>query len=359
MKGRSSISVSRDRFIPGLVLGLAGLAVGCGAVAGSKSPAVETETSLVPLAIAPAALAEADAGVPYCLALSASGGAGPYSWDLAKGNLPPGLELAASSGVISGISNAAGSYSFTAQVSDSSGQAATADFTLTVANVLAIVESSIPAADAEMAYSASLSAAGGIPPYQWSIASGTLPAGVQLESSSGIIDGQTAVSGSYPLTVRVIDSGGQSATKPFILGVAARLAVVNAALPPGEAGVAYAATLDATGGTAPYGWSLGGGGLPSGLQLEASSGAIDGMSATAGSFAFTAQVTDSYGQSAVLAFTLTIAAPWSGPIVLNGQSGNVIQGLHISSDAGDCVQLIGSSNITSPIRRSDPAPETG
>ena len=339
------------------MLGLAGLSAGCGAVAGSNTPVMEPKSSVVPLAIAYTALAEADAGVPYSISLSASGGVKPYSWDIATGTLPPGLQLGASSGVISGVTDFAGSYLFTAQVTDSNGERATVDLTLTVSTALTIVESSIPAADAEMPYAASLSAAGGIAPYQWSLAAGSLPPGVQLQVSTGTLSGQTALPGSYPFAAKVTDSGGQSATKQFTLMVSATLAIVNSALSPGEAGTPYAATLAATGGMPPYYWSIVGGSLPSGLLLQASSGSISGVIAAAGSYSFTARVNDSYGQIATLAFNLTVSRSSSPPIVLNGQSGIVIEGVHISSQSGDCVQLINSSNIT--ISNSDIGPCAG
>ena len=156
----------------------------------------------------------------------------------------------------------------------------------------------------------------------------------------------------------VILASSDSVSTTTLLTVGpATLAIVNSALAPGEAGTAYAATLTATGGAPPYYWSLVGGSLPSGLLLEASSGTISGVTNVAGSYSFTAQVNDSDGQNATLAFDLTVSRRSSAPIVLNGQSGIVIEDVHISSQTGDCVQLIGSSNIT--IRNSDIGPCAG
>lgn len=102
------------------------------------------------------------------------------------------------------------------------GSAAHASATITVMPItgLAITTTTLPAADVGVPYSTSLTAAGGIAPYQWSFAGGSLPSGIQLQNSTGIIAGLTSSSGSYPLTAKVIDSAGHSATAALNLTVA-------------------------------------------------------------------------------------------------------------------------------------------
>jgi hypothetical protein len=73
----------------------------------------------------------------------------------------------------------------------------------------------------------------------------------------------------------------------------ADLAVTTTSLPNGSLATAYSATLAATGGTTPYAWSVASGSLPPGLSLNAQTGAIAGTPTTAGTYAFTAAVTDS------------------------------------------------------------------
>jgi Putative Ig domain len=89
-----------------------------------------------------------------------------------------------------------------------------------------------------------------------------------------------------------------------------RLVITTTSLPNGQVGVAYAATLAATGGTLPYSWSLTSGTLPSGLSLYASTGTISGTPATpvtATPLSF--KVTDSSrpAQNKSVSLTLTIA----------------------------------------------------
>jgi hypothetical protein len=71
----------------------------------------------------------------------------------------------------------------------------------------------------------------------------------------------------------------------------AGLEITTTKLPSGTIHSAYAATIEATGGTAPYAWSIAGGKLPATLTLT-STGAIVGTPTTAAAYTFTIQVKD-------------------------------------------------------------------
>jgi hypothetical protein len=82
--------------------------------------------------------------------------------------------------------------------------------------VLFITTTSLPAGSLysktnKAAYSATLSAAGGNPPYKWSLASGSLPPGLKL-TSKGVISGKAKADGTYSFTVQVVDT--KTKTKP-------------------------------------------------------------------------------------------------------------------------------------------------
>jgi len=70
-------------------------------------------------------------------------------------------------------------------------------------------------------YSQKLEASGGQGPYIWSISSGNLPEGLQLESF-GVISGQPATTGQYAFTIQVTDTStpNKTATKDFNIEIA-------------------------------------------------------------------------------------------------------------------------------------------
>jgi large repetitive protein len=71
---------------------------------------------------------------------------------------------------------------------------------------LAVLTTALPPATADVAYSAKLAATGGVGPYSWALASGTLPAGLILHAATGIISGTPKAGGTADITVQVTDS---------------------------------------------------------------------------------------------------------------------------------------------------------
>lgn len=150
---------------------------------GPPATALESITvTVTPLAVTTVALPSATSGVPYSATLAATGGVAPYSWSIPVGSLPAGLKLRAASGVISGTPTAGGTFDFVAEVTDSEATAQSASasesVTVGVAGLVVTTGSILPTAASGVPYSVKLSAAGGVTPYQWSLASGSLPAGL-------------------------------------------------------------------------------------------------------------------------------------------------------------------------------------
>ncbi len=259
------------------------------------SPGVTVTTPSLPNGIA---------GTPYSQTLGASGGTGPYTWSVGTGALPAGLSLSGS-GIISGTPSAAGSTTFSLQVTDTLGGKASATFTIIVAQALTVTTpAGLATGGALFPYSQTFTAAGGVPPYSWQV-SGTLPAGLAL-SAAGTLSGTPTQVGTFSFSVKVTDKAGSQASGSYSVVIASGLAISTApVLPTAETGVAYSATLQAVGGTSPYQWVVTAGSLPGGLNFSGT-GVISGTPSASGAFTFTAQVTDGNTNQATKQFTLTV-----------------------------------------------------
>ena len=172
-----------------------------------------------PLRITTAALGPALEGIPYSAQLNAVGGIAPYTWSLAAGALPPGVDLAAG-GLLSGVATVAGSYPFTVAVQPSTGGPVTRALTLEVtAPSLTITTDTVPRGKMGQSYSEQLSAVGGTPPYRWALSlvscATPLPPGLVLDPLSGLISGTPTARGTYGFVARVNDSASGAANRTF------------------------------------------------------------------------------------------------------------------------------------------------
>ncbi len=268
----------------------------------SQALAMNVTGTASPLAITTSSIPGGISQTSYSAALAATGGASPYTWSVVSGTIPAGLTLNASSGLIAGSPTTPGTSSFSVQVKDSSStpQTANANYSLVLVGPLSVATVSLPGGQAKSTYSVTLSSSGGQAPYVWSVTSGSLPAGLTLNGSTGVISGTPTASGTSSFTVQVSDAPSipQTASRTLALTVAAQsqgtpLQVTSTSLASGQTKTAYSASLSATGGTAPYAWSIASGSLPTGLSLSGTSGVISGTPSAAGSSSFTVQVTDS------------------------------------------------------------------
>ena len=84
-----------------------------------------------PLEITTTALPGRQAGLPYAVELTGYGGVEPYQWE-AAGALPPGLEIEADTGWISGTPELAGQYNFSVTLTDQTQNSISREFQMTV-----------------------------------------------------------------------------------------------------------------------------------------------------------------------------------------------------------------------------------
>ncbi|MGH9642488.1 MAG: putative Ig domain-containing protein [Terriglobales bacterium] len=274
----------------------------------SGGTGVVTTNCSITISPAPITLAcaggTAQVGVPYSSALVATGGVPPYTFSIITGSLPPGLTLNTSTGAITGTPTQAGTFNFTAQVVDSTGSkagTATANCSIVVAPPAITLACAGGTAQVGVAYSSALVATGWVPPYTFSIISGSLPPGLTLNTSTGAITGTPTQAGTFNFTAQVVDSTGtQAGTATANCQIVVSPPAITLTCPSGAAqiGMAYNSALVVSGGTPPYTFSITSGSLPPGLTLNTSTGAITGTPTQAGTFNFTAQVVDSTGTQA-------------------------------------------------------------
>jgi hypothetical protein len=289
--------------------------------------ALVTVTSApVLLQISTTTLANGVANTPYSATISAFGGAQPYTWSI-TGSLPAGLTLNSSTGVISGTPTTAGTSSFTINVTDQTSptpETATANLSITIIPPLGITTTALPSGSVGASYTASLTETGGVAPYTWSITSGSLPSGLTLNPTTGAITGTPATGTgsttgqSYPLTLKVTDSGTPQQTQTFSPTITIYNGVViTTAAPINTAfvGQLYTFTVQAVGGLAPYTWLYTN--LPSWLSATPSTGLTSAISGTptapATAATFTVQITDANGVHNSVNLSITVSTVMNFP----------------------------------------------
>ena len=175
-------------------------------------------------------LPNARVGENYAGFIEACCGQGtPYRWSLVNGSVPDGLRFAGNdlrlsrTTAVTGVPTRVQTTTFTVRARDGAGNTATRTFTLTVdpASPLVITNGTDQLRDGTVgvAYEASLFPGGGVPPYTWSHVAGTLPPGLSVQASPGRVRGTPTTAGTFTFTVRVNDSGGQSATQQFSIRI--------------------------------------------------------------------------------------------------------------------------------------------
>ena len=183
---------------------------------------------------------------------------------------------------------------------------------ITTASLPAVVNSSLSQ------YQYKLGAAGGVQPYSWRLAGGTLPSGLALGADGTLFGAPRAASnGSIPLTVEVRDAVGGRATKQLALRLIAPGAITfhTISIPDALVGQDYlqdiaVAMQDGSALAKPLTWRVTGT-VPGGLAVTPQSELITvaGRATQSGTFVFTISVEDANGRSDSLDFTMTVHPP--------------------------------------------------
>ena len=148
-------------------------------------------------------------------------------------------------------------------------------------------------------------AASGTQPITWTLNTGsTLPSGLTLNGSTGVISGTPTVAGTFTFTVKATNMAGSN-TKTLSLTLNAPPAIITKSLPGGVVGLSYSQTLTAT-GSGTITWSEDAGTLPSGLTLSPA-GVISGTPTVVGTFNFSVKADNTHNPAAVQPLSILIS----------------------------------------------------
>jgi hypothetical protein len=246
------------------------------------------------LSLDTATLPDGALGIPYYAVLSSSGGDGHYSYTVAGGSLPAGLSIDATSGIVQGTPTVEGMSAFSVSVASAtltSSRAYSVNIHPT-GSALTIVTHSVLDGALANPYQQNLIAAGGEPPYAWSVKDGDLPPGLTLDPR-GAISGVPATIGAYPFTLKVTDNTAASASADYSINIAppVNVVVLLDEPPPIVVGSPIDFPLKATGGLPPYSWKALS--TPPPGMIITDNGHIQGMATQIGRFPVRVIATDS------------------------------------------------------------------
>lgn len=172
---------------------------------------VQSETTTLRVTLSPTSVALPPGGQQQFSATVQGTSNSGVKWYASAGSI-------SASGLFVAPATESGLIVVTATSTASPSTSATSSVRIMKPDPLVIETSSIPNGETNSAYDASLSASGGVPPYRWSMASGTLPAGIQL-TANGALSGTSSAHGEYPISVRVTDSASANATQSLSLSL--------------------------------------------------------------------------------------------------------------------------------------------
>ena len=278
----------------------------------SSSPQQQVQKSLTLTVVNPppvltiltTSLPNATVPLSYSFPLQASGGSGALTWSLITGSLPQNFSLDITTGLISGTTSAAstaGISNFTVRVTDNSGQVDEQPLSITIVfpSAPTITTPSLPDGTVTIAYNQQVLATGGTGALAWTVSVGSLPPLLSLNPTTGVISGTPNTEGTFNFTVKATDTLSLFDIRALSIVVNASpspLTITTTSLPPGTVGMPYnptvLQTLQATGGTTPYTWSVTPA-LPAPLTLNTSTGEITGTPLAISNTMHTFTVTDS------------------------------------------------------------------
>ncbi|KSV75928.1 hypothetical protein N185_15900 [Sinorhizobium sp. GW3] len=298
--------------------------IATGAGGGSASGNYSILVTAPPVVLTPAggALAGGTVGSAYSQTVSASGGVGVITYAVTAGALPSGLAINSSTGAITGtpVAAAFGTANFTVTATAATTGSASGNYSIAIAAPPVIVSpggGALPGGTVGSAYSQTISASGGLGTISYAVTVGSLPAGLSLDTGSGVISGtpSAAAFGTSNFTVTATSATSSSSSSVnYSITMAAppmTMTPVSGALAAGTVDISYAgASIQATGGLGAISYAVTAGALPSGLAIDPATGTISGTPAAAayGTSNFTVTATAATSGSVAQSYSIAVGA---------------------------------------------------
>lgn len=290
----------------------------------------DIQVTIAPMTISTTFLPGATTGVPYSVQLLLNGGVAPITWSiqcssncgarsgprsavvpLHAADLPAGLTLNQSTGVISGTPTASGLFQFTVIAVDQDDNRATQSLSMEVSTCAPTVTpaSPLPPGEVKVNYpQVTFGASGCTGPFTFSAQGvspfnpSALPPGLIL-SANGALTGIPTTAGMFSFVLDVTDPNQNVTQFQYSITIYQEPAITTQSpLPNGLVDVPYSEQIAATGGVPPYVFSMNNN--PPGITIT-QGGVLNGTPTKAGTYNFNIGVTDSLRAQTVSPFQVT------------------------------------------------------
>ncbi|MGZ3236817.1 MAG: beta strand repeat-containing protein, partial [Burkholderiaceae bacterium] len=240
--------------------------------------------------------------------------------------LPPGLSINTSTGVISGTPTAAGNYSATISAINSSGTgSATLPFSIALSTpVITSASTKTGATGVALSYTITANSS------PTSFNATGLPSGLTINTATGVISGTPTANGSTPVTISASNATGTGSTTLTINISLSAPTITSSLTASGATGVVFSGyTITATNTPTSYNAT----GLPPGLNINTSTGAISGTPTTNGIYNTSISATNATAtDTQTLVFTIALSAPSiNSSLTASGATGVVFGGYTITA----------------------------
>ncbi len=261
-----------------------------------------------PPVITSAASASGRVGTAFSFTVAATNGPNTYT----SSTLPAGLTLNGASGAITGTPTTAGVTTVTITATNASGSVSQ-PFVISIdppLNAPVYTGTTTPSGTQGATFTFTPSFGTVTAPY---VLTGALPAGLTFNVTTGVISGTPTQTGSFPVTLKATNAGGDTTVALTIIINPAPTApvITSAGSAAARVGVAFTFTLTSTATPATYSAT----GLPAGLTLAAATGAITGTPTTFGSFEVEVKATNAVGTGPTSILLINVAPAVNAPVI--------------------------------------------